>query len=303
MNSDAQPLVSICIPCYKYPELIKRCLISVLSQTYTNFEVIVTDDSQDDVISDLIKTEFTDSRIFYQRNAVRLGSPANWNESTRLAKGEYIKIMNHDDWFAGPDSLEKFVHTAIAENADFVYSNCVDHFPEKTRNHKISKRLSHNLILKPYNVIFVNFVGAPSVIFYKRPSGANPQFDIKTLWFVDVLFYFEFIISGKKVVHINEYLLNITAGSETQITNSAIDISVVIGEFDYVCRKHNLYEKHDFLVRLYLVEILKRYNVKSKEEFENTLGRPFEKMLPYFLLKWPIHHQIYNVFKHFLMRV
>jgi len=47
--------VSICVPAYQRPELLKRLLDSILVQEYTRYEVVVTDDSPGTTVSDLIE--------------------------------------------------------------------------------------------------------------------------------------------------------------------------------------------------------------------------------------------------------
>lgn len=54
--------VSICIPAYKQPEFLKRCLDSVFEQSYTDYEVIITDDSPDNEIEKLVNT-YSDNQI------------------------------------------------------------------------------------------------------------------------------------------------------------------------------------------------------------------------------------------------
>ncbi|MTE24973.1 glycosyltransferase, partial [Microbacterium sp. ZXX196] len=51
MNHYNTLLISICIPAYKNPKLLKRCLNTVLEQTYSNIEVIITDDSPNEDVA------------------------------------------------------------------------------------------------------------------------------------------------------------------------------------------------------------------------------------------------------------
>jgi glycosyltransferase involved in cell wall biosynthesis len=84
------PKVSICIPTYKQPDCFKRAISSVLMQTYEDYEIIITDDSPDDSISDALK-DFNDNRIKYFKNIERKGSHENFNVAIDYSKGEYIK--------------------------------------------------------------------------------------------------------------------------------------------------------------------------------------------------------------------
>lgn len=99
------PFVSIIIPAYNIGKLIKETISSVLVQTFADFELIVVDDGSTDNTAEVVKF-FNDSRIIYhyQNNS---GLPAKpRNTGARLAKGEYLAFLDHDDiWL--PKKLER----------------------------------------------------------------------------------------------------------------------------------------------------------------------------------------------------
>ena len=86
------PRVSICIPTYHQSTLTKRLLDSVFQQTYTDFEVILSDNSNDDSVKTVAKT-YNSDKISYFKNVPPLSMTENWNNSIHLARGEYVKIM------------------------------------------------------------------------------------------------------------------------------------------------------------------------------------------------------------------
>ena len=101
-------LISICIPAYKRVDFLKRLLDSIEIQRFRSFEVVVTDDSPDENVQLLCAAFREKFSLHYQRNTSPLGTPENWNEAIRLAKGKWIKLMHDDDWFASADSLQAF---------------------------------------------------------------------------------------------------------------------------------------------------------------------------------------------------
>lgn len=111
--------VSICIPAYNNEVSLKRCLDSVLIQDFEDYEIVITDDSPSNVIAQLV-SGYNNSKIHYYKNTENLGSPENWNRALSLAKGEYIKIIHHDDWFSSNDSLDKFV-ALLDTNPTFLF--------------------------------------------------------------------------------------------------------------------------------------------------------------------------------------
>ena len=98
--------VSICIPAYNNAAAVGRLLESVEKQTWKDYEVIITDDSNGDEVGKLAEEK---GYVQYFKNEVPLGAAANWNEAVRRSSGEYVKMMHHDDWFTDENSLEAFV--------------------------------------------------------------------------------------------------------------------------------------------------------------------------------------------------
>jgi glycosyltransferase involved in cell wall biosynthesis len=117
------PFISICIPAYKRPDFLKRLLDSIAVQTFRDFEVIMTDDSPDGSVAQLVKEYESSFHVHYHKNPTPLGSPGNWNAALSLAKGQWIKMMHDDDWFADAGSLAEFADTAKHnKNKSFIFS-------------------------------------------------------------------------------------------------------------------------------------------------------------------------------------
>ena len=107
-----QPLVSICIPTYNGETFIAEAIDSALNQTYSNIEVILSDDGSSDrtvAIAQSLQTKTAvDFRIILHRN---YGLAQNWNFCISQAKGEYIKFLFHDDLLE-PNCIQKMVALA-----------------------------------------------------------------------------------------------------------------------------------------------------------------------------------------------
>jgi len=107
------PLVSICTPTYHRPDFLERAIRSCLAQTYTHFEIIVTDNSTDDASREMI-ARLGDARIRYFKNETNLGACGNTNRATSLAKGKYVKFLMDDDLLK-PECLARMVE-ALEKN-------------------------------------------------------------------------------------------------------------------------------------------------------------------------------------------
>ena len=181
--------VSICIPTYNNIDLVKRALGSVLNQAFLDYEVIITDDSDHDAVKALILA-INDARVRYVKNPVQLGSPANWNAAVRLAKGEYIKILHHDDWFTSSDCLAKFVQL-LDDNPQSVlgFSASQACYADQTFAflHAPSQQQLLSLNQDPSCLFFANFIGAPSATIFRKAYVL--PFDNALRWLVDVDFY------------------------------------------------------------------------------------------------------------------
>ncbi|OPH11099.1 glycosyltransferase family 2 protein [Cylindrospermopsis raciborskii] len=113
------PIVSVVIPTYNRSLEIARCLSSLVSQTFREFEVLVCDDGSTDNTKQVVST-FTETlsiKYFWLDN---FGGPARpRNIGIQNARGKYIAFLDSDDWWT-PEKLEKSVE-ALESGADFVY--------------------------------------------------------------------------------------------------------------------------------------------------------------------------------------
>lgn len=116
--------ISVLVPAYNVKQYLPRCLDSILSQTYGNFEVILIDDGSTDgtgVICDTYADRDARIKVFHQENQ---GISATRNLCLKYASGEYIQFVDSDDWIE-PDMLESMYKKAVEQNADIVGCNFV----------------------------------------------------------------------------------------------------------------------------------------------------------------------------------
>lgn len=119
------PTVSVIIPTYNRAHLVGRAIQSVLNQTYQNFEVIVIDDGSTDDAEEVLKS-FKDERVRYIRLRENSGGSAvPRNTGLNAARGEYIAVLDDDDFWLDEDRLKKQVkflnthpdHVVVGTNA------------------------------------------------------------------------------------------------------------------------------------------------------------------------------------------
>jgi glycosyltransferase involved in cell wall biosynthesis len=118
----SRPLVSFVVPCYKHGHFLVECVESILGQTYHDVEVLIMDDcSPDDTPA--IAQSFSDPRVRYIRNDVNLGHLRNYNKGIGLATGEYVWLINVDDYLRRRYVLERFV-AALERNPTAAFVFC-----------------------------------------------------------------------------------------------------------------------------------------------------------------------------------
>lgn len=113
-------LVSIITPSYNTGKFIGKTIESVLSQTYTNWEMIIVDDCSSDNTDEIVAT-YKDSRIRYFKNKKNSGAAVSRNFALREAKGKWIAFLDSDDLWL-PEKLEKQI--AFMEKNNYHFSCC-----------------------------------------------------------------------------------------------------------------------------------------------------------------------------------
>ena len=117
MNS--KTLVSVIIPVYKVEEYLRRCLDSVVAQTYKEIEVILVDDGSPDncgKICDEYAEKYREFSVIHQMNQ---GLAAARNNAVKIAKGEFITFIDSDD-FVEEDYVEYLLKIQEEYDADVV---------------------------------------------------------------------------------------------------------------------------------------------------------------------------------------
>lgn len=111
------PKVTVVVPVYKVEKYLEECVDSILRQTLKNIEVILVDDGSPDKCGKIIDAYAKkDKRVvpIHQKNA---GYSAAVNRGIKLAKGEYIGIIESDDWIE-PDMFELLYKNAKKNKTD-----------------------------------------------------------------------------------------------------------------------------------------------------------------------------------------
>lgn len=216
------PLISICIPAYKQPALLQRCLDSISMQTYKNIEIIISDDSDNDSVAEVVRRNGDKLTISYYHNTRPLGSPANWNNALEKATGELYLLLHHDDFFSSETALQQYCYhfEKHTEMDGFFCKSTPVSFDNKLAPIKYEPDLLKKLLHEPDHLIRSNQIGPPSNLMLR--SSVQELYDTGLIWLVDVEYYIRLIKNGHKLGYIDATLVHIGIHQE-QITQFCTD--------------------------------------------------------------------------------
>ncbi len=118
-------LVSIITPSYNTAGFIEETVKSVLSQTYTDWEMLIVDDCSTDNTDEVVAPYLSDPRIRYLKNEKNSGAAVSRNYALREAKGKWIAFLDSDDLWT-PDKLTKQIEFMKENGYAFSYTNYIE---------------------------------------------------------------------------------------------------------------------------------------------------------------------------------
>ena len=96
------PIISVVMPVYKRPEMLRIALETVLDQEgfSEQYEIVIVDNNEDPVSpNQIIVDSFNNDKIFYYRHEKNIGMYGNFNRGIELSRGKYITFCHDDDTF------------------------------------------------------------------------------------------------------------------------------------------------------------------------------------------------------------
>ena len=276
------PKVSIIVPVYNSKNYIKKCIESILNQTYDDFELLIVDDGSNDNTESIIK-KYNDERIKYFKTENNGAGNAR-NLGIDKSSGEFIVFVDSDDYIA-KEFVEKLVNKVESESLEIAVCN----FYKKKKNRIKKEKINHfeNSNLKNNEELLLeigfelwNKIYKKSLII-KNKLRFNDNIRYEYIPFVlDALLY------AKKVGHIDEYLYYfvIHVNSETyKASEKEYDILSIFKEMNAKYKGNN----KEIIKRITLNElnnyIIDQKNQKDKKIREKTINEIydyFEKEIP-----------------------
>jgi len=185
---DNNPLVSICIPVYNGEKELFKAIESCINQTYKNIEIVISDDGSKDKTGKIaLNYAAKDKRIKYFKNETNLGAVKNFLNAFKLATGEFVQLLNHDDWLSRnyiEEGVRKFnenpkAAAIISKSISLVEksNNNNDYFEIFCENIFKSKNYSANFYIKNS---YRNIFGALFMLSFLRKKDLVESFSFIT---------------------------------------------------------------------------------------------------------------------------
>ncbi len=203
MNKTPLPLVSVCIPLYNGGLYIRETIESVLAQTLSDWELIITDDCSTDNSREIVAS-FSDKRIRYLLNPQRLGVEGNWNRCVNEGLGAYRKLLCHDDRLH-PDCLSRQLSAITMpgnESVSLVTSARRIVSPQGTP-FLMRRWKGHDQIITGRKAIQqivrsgTNQIGEPSAVLFRASDwNALKGFSARYPYVIDLDFWFKLLNRG-----------------------------------------------------------------------------------------------------------
>ena len=244
-------LISVIVPVYNVEKYLRRCLDSIINQTYENLEIIcVNDGSTDKSLFILEEYAARDSRIniISQENQ---GLSEARNRGLRCARGEYVSFIDSDDWIDGY-YYESMVTKIYSDNVDIVFA-CM----KSMNQNKIWINKNKNQVVDKFHEkvrLFRNGSVCDKLI-KKRLFEENEISFIKGRYFED-----------------NIVLLQLAFFSKKLATDDAVSYNYFFNPHS-ICRKSSEIEeekrnKDKLFMAETIVDYFSRYNVSVREKKE-----------------------------------
>lgn len=267
--------ISICIPTYNSGRKLERLLDSIKAQSFTDYEIIVSDDSNNDDVKQIIGLKYPELGIRYYHNSPALGTPANWNNAVAKASGEWIKMMHHDDWFLDENALQVFAdHAKKDPEAKLLFCAFQNINTDNDSSYSGSiSRFELFLLRANYLNLYKNFIGNPSCTLVS--STLKPyEYDKRIKWLIDFDFYTWYFRKHKKFGYIPRPLIAFRLHSG-QVTAQAQQNPVVeIPESFLLLEKYGVSILRNIFVYDFFWRMYRNLGIRSISQLEHYLGHP-----------------------------
>lgn len=274
-----RPTLSVIIPTYNSSKYIKRCIDSIINQTYSDLEVIIVDDGSTDGTSEICDEYAKNTpniTVIHQPNS---GQSVARNKGLEVASSEFITFVDSDDYIA-PDMYERMMPHLQSVNSDIVICD--------------SRRVSENEVFEPQidirNAVFLTNDDLWQMIFeklnnavwnkiYRKSILENQRFQLDLAHGEDLIFNLEYIRKCSGGIFIDSQLYNYVqrSGSVTASRFSEAKLGEIKSKdraFKIISSYHPqlLGTAKQYCLRARLNVLRAIYKAKVTQEYSDTIS-------------------------------
>lgn len=154
-ENESKPKVSVILPIYNVEKYLKKCLDSIVNQTFKSIEIICVNDGSTDSSLEILNEYANNDARFIVLSQENQGQGVARNRGIEIAKGEYLQFIDPDDWIE-PDAIEILYNFANEHKSEVVKFNYKDYneysgeIRKKDFAAKIKKIYSYDLNKIPF---------------------------------------------------------------------------------------------------------------------------------------------------------
>jgi glycosyltransferase involved in cell wall biosynthesis len=212
-------------------EFLQLSIERIKNQNFTRFEVVVSDNSQNDDIKRYCETQVKFLNLIYVKNKTRIGISANINFAMEHARADVVKVLFQDDFFYNNHALDHLYRAWNGKDRKWLISASV-------HSHD-GENFYHTLVPKFHPKIFLgsNTISSPSVLMISRKDA--PRFDENLTWLMDCDYY-KMCFDSLGFPAICEEPTVVNRVGTHQVSQSGVTRKIQIAELRYVMKKYAL---------------------------------------------------------------
>lgn len=244
-NQSTTPTISVIVPVYNAEKYLHRCIDSVLTQTYTDFELLLIDDGSKDKsgeICDEYAIKDNRIRVVHKDNS---GVSDTRNRGMDMAQGEYLMFLDADDFWVQADGMRLFLskakeydldiirgeYVAVYEDGSFAWSRDIP----KKRSRYADKVLTSDEFLE-YGICGEFFL--PLSIF-KKSCIDNLRLEKGRVFLEDMLFYSSLLLQDLRCMYLQDLRFYAYRKNESGASNR-VSVKKMADSFSMCYRFHEL---------------------------------------------------------------
>ena len=243
----APPTISVIVPVYNTEKYLRRCIDSVLAQTYQDFELLLIDDGSKDssgAICDEYAAKDARVRVFHKENG---GVSDTRNYGLNLAQGKYLMFLDSDDFWLQDDVLEVLIEKAKENDLDIIRGEYSAMHEDGTLawNREISAERKNHAGQILTNVEFLEYAIHGEFFLplsmIKLSSIGKLRFEVGRVFLEDMLFYSTYLLHSLRCMYVPKVRFYAYRKNEGSIS-SQISVKILADSFSMCYRFHELAE-------------------------------------------------------------